>query len=93
VAARRALDLELIDRTAYFAFYRVWEADERRGQRSGEGGGNFWNNQNFRVGKPFGATVVRAVKEGRLLYRDAYSLTGLKGETFNKLVERLGDSL
>ena len=91
VAARRALDLELIDRTAYFEFYRAWEEDERRERRSGEGGGDFWNNQNFRIGKRFGTAVVRAVKEGRLLYRDAYSLTGLKGETFNELVQRFGD--
>jgi Zn-dependent peptidase ImmA (M78 family) len=91
VAARRALDLELISRAAYFDFYRAWEEDERREQYGSEGGGNFWNNQTYRVGKPFGAAVVRAVKEGRLLYRDAYSLTGLKGETFNKFVQWLGD--
>jgi hypothetical protein len=85
------LDLELIDRATYFEFYRAWQEDERRVQLSGEGGGNFWNNQNFRIGKPFGSAVVRAVREGRLLYRDAYSLTGLKGETFNELVQRYGD--
>ena len=93
VAARRALDLKLIDQEAYFEFYRAWEEDERRERLSGEGGGNFWNNQNFRVGKRFGSAIVRAVKEGRLLYRDAYSLTGLKGETFDKLVQRFGDGL
>lgn len=91
VAARSVLDMELIDRDTYFEFYRAWQEDERRVQLSGEGGGNFWNNQNFRVGKPFGSAVVRAVREGRLLYRDAYSLTGLKGETFNELVQRYGD--
>lgn len=91
VAARSVLDLELIDQATYFEFYRAWQEDERRVQLSGEGGGNFWNNQNFRIGKPFGSAVVRAVREGRLLYRDAYSLTGLKGETFNELVQRYGD--
>jgi hypothetical protein len=30
--------------------------------------------------------VARAVKEGRLLYRDAYALTGLHGETFDRYV-------
>lgn len=91
VAARSVLDLKLINQAAYFEFYRAWLEDERRVQLSGGGGGNFWNNQNFRIGKPFGSAVVRAVREGRLLYRDAYSLTGLKGETFDELVQRYGD--
>jgi Zn-dependent peptidase ImmA (M78 family) len=91
VAARRALDLKLINRDAFFEFYHAWEEDERREARSGEGGGDFWNNQNYRIGKPLGFAVVQAVKEGRLLYRDAYSLTGLKGETFSKFAELLGD--
>lgn len=90
VAARRALDLELIDRSAFFAFYRDWQTDERRAQQRGEGGGSFWNNQNVRIGRRFGAAVVRAVKEGRLLYRDAYSLTGLKGATFDQFARQMG---
>lgn len=90
VAARRALDLSLINQPEYFEFYRAWERNERRERGSGESGGDFWNNQNFRIGKRFGTAVVRAVKEGRLLHRDAYSLTGLKGDTFNKLVQRYG---
>ena len=31
--------------------------------------------------------VVRAVREGRILYRDAYRLTDLKGETFNRYAD------
>ncbi|CAN5745399.1 hypothetical protein BH20ACT11_BH20ACT11_10740 [soil metagenome] len=91
VAARCVFDLGLIDRAAYFEFYRSWEEDERRVKLSGGDGGDFWNNQNVRIGKPFGTAVIRAVKEGRLLYRDAYSLTGLKGETFNEFVKRYED--
>lgn len=90
VAARRALDLALIDRSAFFAFYRAWQTDERRAQQRGERKGSFWNNQNVRVGRRFGAAVVRAVKEGRLLYRDAYSLTGLKGVTFDRFARKMG---
>jgi hypothetical protein len=47
------------------------------------------STQALRVGERFGRTVVRAVKEGRLLYREAYRLTGLYGETFEKFTSRL----
>jgi Zn-dependent peptidase ImmA (M78 family) len=93
VAARRALDLAFIDRNAFFEFYNAWQVDERRKKQRGERGGSFWNSQNVRIGKPFGAAVARAVKEGRLLYREAYSLTGLKGKTFDKFVRQLGAEL
>jgi hypothetical protein len=35
-------------------------------------------------------TVVGAVKEGRLLYHEAYRLTGLTGKTFDRFAENLG---
>jgi len=59
-------------------------------ERRKGGGGNFWHTQNARIGKRFGSAVVRAVREGRLLYREAYLLTGLSGETFSKFVEHMG---
>jgi Zn-dependent peptidase ImmA (M78 family)/transcriptional regulator with XRE-family HTH domain len=93
VAARRALDLAFIDRNAFFEFYNAWQVDERRKKQRGERGGSFWNSQNVRIGARFGAAVARAVKEGRLLYREAYSLTGLKGKTFDKFVRQLGAEL
>jgi len=42
------------------------------------------------VGKRFAAAVSQATKEGRLLYQDAFRLTGLYGSTFDKYMERLG---
>ena len=93
VAARRALDLELIGRRAFFKFYEEWEQDERRKQNVQSEGGSFWNNQNVRIGRRFGAAVVRAVSEGRLLYREAYGLTGLKGKTFDEFARQVGAEL
>jgi Zn-dependent peptidase ImmA (M78 family) len=90
VAARRALDISLIDRDGFFDFYNAYREDERRRRLHDGGGGDFWNNQNVRIGQRFGAAVVRAVKEGRLLFRDAYLLTGLKGKTFDHFVEAMG---
>lgn len=90
VAARRALDLKLIDRDSFFAFYEEYQQDMRRQQGNRGGGGNFWNNQNVRIGDYFGSAVVQATKEGRLLYRDAYQLTGLHGKTFDHYAAQLG---
>lgn len=89
VAARRALDLQLISRDAFLQFYEAWERDERRKKESAGDGGSFWNTQNVRIGRRFGLAVVRAVKEDRLLYRDAYSLTGLRGKTFDTFVRQM----
>lgn len=86
VAARRLLDLGLITRDQFFEFYRSYQQDERR-QRRESGRGDFWNNQGVRIGYRFGAAIGRAVREGRLLYREAYALTGLRGKTFEKFVK------
>ncbi len=90
VAARRALDLGLIDRPGFLHFYQAYAGDERRKSESKAGGGSFWNNQNVRVGSRFGTAVVSAARDGRLLFRDAYRLTGLHGQTFTKFAEHLG---
>ena len=86
VAARRALDLNLIDRATYFDFYGDYLADERRRKENSPGGGDFWNNQNVRLSRRFSTAIARAVKEGRLLYREAYALTGLNGKTFERFI-------
>ena len=89
VAARRALDLNLIDRDAFFDFYNNHKAQGNRSRLTG-GGGNFWNNQSWRIGRRFAETVVRAVRAGRLPYREAYALTGLSGDTFENMPVEMG---
>lgn len=89
VAARRALDLRLMTKTDFLAFFRAYQEDERR-RPARTTGGDFYNNQNVRVGKRFARAVMRAAKEGRLLYGDAYKLTGLYGATFDKYAKALG---
>jgi Zn-dependent peptidase ImmA (M78 family) len=86
VVARRALDARLINRDAFFRFYNTYQEDERRRADRRASGGDFYKTQNSRVGRVFAEAVARAVKEGRLLYRDAFELTGLRGATFDKYV-------
>ena len=84
VAARRALDLKLITRDEFRDFYSENQSSRNLGPSRGSGGGNFYANQNFRVGRPFAAAVVQATREGNLLYSEAYRLTGLYGKTFEE---------
>lgn len=89
VAARRALDARLISRDAFFGFYNAYQEEERRRAARQAGGGNFYATQNSRIGRTFAEAVVRAVKEGRLLYTEAFELTGLRGATFDRYVATL----
>lgn len=97
VAARRALDLGLISKPRFFEFYKQDREDwqRRRRQEKKRKGGDFYRNQDVRLCRRFASAVVRAVREGRILYREAYQLTDLKGETFNRyadiLVKRMKD--
>ena len=90
VAARRALDTNLINREAFLNFYRAYQSDERRKAADRSPGGDFYVNQNLRVGQRFASAVIRAVKEGKLLYSEAYRLTGLHGKTFDHYAASLG---
>lgn len=90
VAARRALDLRLINQAGFFQFYNRYLETERRAAASKAEGGDFYATQNARVGRAFAQAVVQAVREGRLLYRDAFELTGLYGATFDKYASKLG---
>lgn len=90
VVARRALDLDLIGREAFLAFYHSYQTAERRLAPQQPEGGDFYANQNLRVGHRFARTVVRAAREDRLLYSEAYRLTGLYGKTFDAYAASLG---
>lgn len=92
VAGRRAMDLQLVDRGTFFSFYRAYVAEERR-RRRGPGGGDFYNNQNTRVGALFATHVIRAAIEGRVGFKEAYDLTGLRGGAFHEYAQRLGFGL
>ena len=92
VASRRTLDLNLVDRDTFFEFYeRYVRRERRRGTKST--GGDFYNNQNTRVGELFATQVLRAAMEGRIGFKEAYDLTGLRGGTFQRYAKRLGVDL
>jgi Zn-dependent peptidase ImmA (M78 family) len=91
VAARRALDLKLISQSAFSVFYKRHqeEWDSLKTKTKEQPGGDSYKNYYVRLGRRFSSAVVCAALEGRLSYRDAYQLTGLKGKTFDKFAARV----
>jgi Zn-dependent peptidase ImmA (M78 family) len=90
VIGRRALDLGLISKQKFFDFYQEYMSKERESIARKPSGGDFYSNQNFRIGRRFAAAVIRAAREGKLLYSNAYHLTGLRGKTFDRYASSLG---
>jgi Zn-dependent peptidase ImmA (M78 family) len=89
VGARRALDLGLITKAGFLSFYNEYQKQAWRAAAQASEGGDFYATQNLRVGRRFAAAVARAAREGRLLYSEAYKLTGLHGKTFDHYVASL----
>jgi Zn-dependent peptidase ImmA (M78 family) len=90
VAARRALDVGLIRKDQFLEFYRSYQDSERRAAVRRPVGGDFYANQNQRLGRRFASAVIRSAQEGSLLYSEAYKLTGLYGNAFDRYAARLG---
>lgn len=82
VIARRALDLGYLTKAEFFAFYNEYSNREFLKKENQGDGGNFYATAKKRIGLSFAAHVNQAVKSGKLLYRDAYKLTSLKGDTY-----------
>ncbi len=88
VAGRRALDLGLIERGYFFKFYNQYVQQELHKKAAQNGGGDFYATQKVRLGLPFMARLNQALKEGKVLYRDVYKLSGLKGDTFQQFIQK-----
>lgn len=82
VIARRALDLGYFTKAEFFAVYNEYSNREFLKKENQGDGGNFYATAKKRIGLTFAAHVNQAVKSGKLLYRDAYKLTSLKGDTY-----------
>ncbi len=86
VIARRALDLGLITKSAFFDFYNNYISEFKDKKENQNSGGNFYATAKKRISLRFASYVNNAVNENNLLYRDAYKLTSLKGNTYEKFI-------
>ena len=89
VIGRRAMDLGLVEPEQFFSFYRNYTQRECQ-EKQPRTGGDFYNNQNTRVGQLFASHVTRAAQEGRIGFKEAYDLTGLNSGTFQAYARKLG---
>ncbi len=87
VVARRALDLNLISKNEFFVFYNNYINQINKLKLNRGSGGNFNATAKKRVSLRFASFVNNAVKEQKILYRDAYKLTGLKGDTYANFIK------
>jgi Zn-dependent peptidase ImmA (M78 family) len=83
VIARRLLDLGKITKNEFITYYDNYINQDFARSGSREGGGDFYKTQRKRLSVRFLSFVNQAVKENKLLIRDAYNLTNLKGETYH----------
>ncbi|MBM3712525.1 MAG: ImmA/IrrE family metallo-endopeptidase [Actinobacteria bacterium] len=86
VIARRLLDLNDITRDEFFKFYNEYINRDIQKKEVSEGGGDFYKTQRKRLSTLFLSFVNQAVLENKLLIRDAYQLTDLKGNTYHKFM-------
>ena len=86
VIARRALDLDFITKTDFFSFYNSYMQNFINKEKKKNSGGDFYAVARKRISLRFASFVNSAVRENKLLYRDAYKLTNLKGDTYNKFI-------
>jgi Zn-dependent peptidase ImmA (M78 family) len=83
VIARRALDTGKITKQQFFDFYNEYRNREKFKKDNQGSGGDFYATTRKRLSVTFASHINNAVKSGNLLYRDAYKLTSLKGDTFH----------
>ncbi len=89
VAAHRALDIDLIDKENFLTLYGENKC-QPESRKPTTGRGDIWDTMKWRIGPRFAGAVARAASEGRLSYREAYRLTDLKAEAFERMPEKMG---
>jgi len=87
VVARRALDLGLISKSRFFSFYNSYINEFKNKKKQQGGGGNFYATAKKRISLRFASYINNAVNENKLLYTDAFKLTGLKGGTYTNFIK------
>lgn len=87
VIAYRAKEIQLITEVEYRKFYVSYTSHPVNSVERGNGG-NMYRTAIKRIGYSFLVYVRNAVKSNRLLYSDAYALTGISGNTFETLITK-----
>lgn len=87
VVARRLLDLGKMSRNDFFKFFNDYIHRDFQKKEDSEPGGDFYRTQRKRLSVRFLSFVNQAIKENKLLIRDAYQITDMRGSTFHKFMK------
>lgn len=91
VVLRRLFEAGFIDQATLWETYQDELAHLRGRERTGAGGGDFYNTLGARVGKRFARALVASTLEGQTLFQDAFRMLGIrKSATFYQEASRLG---
>jgi Zn-dependent peptidase ImmA (M78 family) len=88
VIARRALDLGKISKATFRNLYQSFMAQAQH-VKDKSSGGNFYATQRKRLGLRYLNAVENALKQQKIFYRDAAKLTGLKSDTYQKVIKEI----
>jgi Zn-dependent peptidase ImmA (M78 family) len=86
VIARRLLDINKITKTEFNSAYNTFRLSQSETPAKGNGG-DFYNTSPYRISRQFFKLVYNSVKLNRMLYREAFRLTGLKPGSFDGYVK------
>jgi len=82
--------LKLIHKEEFDTFYFSYITKNREKLEHTDSGGDYYATQKSRLSKRFSYSVICAAREGKLLYRDAYRLIGMYGNTFDRYANHIG---
>jgi len=90
VIARRALDVGVVSRDDFFAYYQCLREIWKNARRNSSGGGNFHNSLPVANSRTLTDAICHAAYSGNLMMRDGARLLGIKPSTLSKYAETQG---
>lgn len=88
VIARRLYDLGQITKPQFTEAYNSFKSTNSEKKITDSDGGNFYYTTQYRLGKSFFNLIYSAVKQNKILYRDAFRITSLTPKTFDKYINK-----
>lgn len=91
VIIRRLYDMKFINKKTHNAkleeLQNKFDQILKNKSKSSSGGGDYYNNLNFRVDKKFFSYVQRALQQNRISYTDAFKIIGVSFKGYKFLAE------
>lgn len=88
VIARRALDCGFWKKGQFWEFFSVQQRKFEEGRKQSSGGGDYYRTRMKNLSMNFVMAVIGSTSSGRTLYRDAYRLLGMRGDTFDRFADK-----